>query len=306
MGDNNGEELSKRGDKLFADRVSWYALQAELASKFAPDLGYLFSTAEPGAEYATHNLDITPMLAFNEWTGAMQMNLRPPDRRWFGETLVEAHEDLSTRGRDWLKRRTNVVWKLLYGKRTQSRKALRQADRNLSAFGEYLISISRLMERDGSFAGSLLFQTWHPAFYAYAIDWQGELSELHRKATMSAADLAKRFEEKNLSQQVRRMLDTSDGRMKPVQVRHAVLPTEEYEYCTRQAPKSNAPWVSIWYDAENRNVLRETPQPWPLYVLGRWQEIPPIQWGFSPPAMTAIATSRLVKFTPIFIYLQRN
>lgn len=294
MADNNGKELCARAERLFAGRVTWWGLAEELAGKFAPDLGYFFVEPQPGDDYAAHNLDASSMNAFEDFARAKQMMLRPPDRQWMNEVLPEGMEGVSLDAQDWMKRRTRVAWKLLHMRSAKARDALRTTDRLNAAFGEFCLGIERLIGRDGRPVSSLLFTAFHPRDYVFALDRQRELLELHRKAPMRAGDAHKLFRGQGLHANIVRRATENAARQRDTvcQIRHCLMASDEYEYVTREKPAIAQPWVSVWYDAEHEQVIKEQPQAWPMYVVGRWQTLPGIPWGYSPMAMIALATAR--------------
>ena len=74
-------------------------------------------------------------------------------------------------------------------------------------------------------------------------------------------------------------------------VLHCIMPASDYAYIYRK-PLKNRPWVSIYVDETNEHVMREKPARYNPYIVSRWQMVPGIPDGFSPPAMYALPINR--------------
>jgi hypothetical protein len=65
---------------------------------------------------------------------------------------------------------------------------------------------------------------------------------------------------------------------------------DEYEFYKKGSGRGK--WASIYYDSQNKKILRERLLPRFPYCVQRWERLSGTQYDISPPALTELADAR--------------
>lgn len=186
---------------------------------------------------------------------------------------------------DWQDKQTEVLKRALRDRRSQYKRATKQADNDYVAFGNLVISVEESPTRD-----HFLFRNHHLRDCAWAENPIGEIDRLDRKMKMTARNMKRLFKD-TCPQAVLEACEKTPT--KEFEIRHIVLPSDEHEIAGKKSGKK-LPYCSIYVDVENGKVLKEGYLPDFMYVVARWHLVSGCPYAFSPPAIAGLPDGRMV------------
>lgn len=284
MFDQRHKDLLDESQKLFSNRSGLLNFWQEVADNFYPERATFTVSRSFSEEFADHLTTSYPLVARRELGNQFGAMLRPQDSEWF--FIKAAREDRmgedDVEGRQFLEWATGLQRRAMYDKDSGFVRATKEGDHDFAAFGQCAISIELNRNLDG-----LLYQTWHLRDMAWKDGYNGKVSAIHRKFKPSLAVLKETFGEAKLTQRARERL--KENRLEEVTCRHFVIPSDEYE------GKWRTPYVSIYLDLTNEEVIEEVGSWTPRYVIPRWQTVSGSQYAYSPAAVAALPDGRLIQ-----------
>ena len=277
----NVEELIKLGDKLFEKKLPLHALWDELALNFYPERADFMSDHTFGAEFASHLTESFPAQARAELSSTLSAMLRPRGRLW---ALLQTMDDALNRkpaNAQWLERQSQIVRAHMYDQRARFVRATREGDNDYVTFGNAVLSVEEAPNRD-----HLLYRGWHLRDCAWMENDIGVIDHNHRKMKMTARAQQLRWGNK-IHKSVKRAAEKEP--QKEFQVRHVVLPAEEYD------GKVKLPFASIYIDPEHKHLISASGVPVFNYVIPRWHTLSNSVYAFSPSAIIALPDARFAQ-----------
>jgi hypothetical protein len=284
--DDNGKELLKRGNRLFERKANFDSLCQEIASNFYSARADFTTEITLGEEFASHQVDSYPELVRRDLANAFASMLRPSNQQWF-EAHVDEQLEEDKQVRAYLEYMTKVTSRMLYDPQTNMRRACTEADNDLAAFGNAVVSIVDNKERNG-----LNMRAWHLRDCAWAEDELTQVHCLHRKQKVTLGNLARQFGKDKIPQKWKAKLDKDP--MHEVTIRHCALAKDAYEPYGAKKSFGGLPFVSVWY-TEDGDILGEIPEPVFPYVVPRWSKVSTSQYAFSPATIIALPNARLIQ-----------
>lgn len=294
MTDSRAKTLNEHADHLFEKKRPLDSLLQEIADHFYPERGDFTVSRSLGSEFAAHLTTSYPLLARRELGNAFGSMLRPDGQGWFHIGLArEDREDNA--GKRWLEWASGLQRRAMYDRVAQFKRATSTADHDFAAFGQCVISAE--LNRTAS---ALLYRCWHLRDMAWCENHEGAIGARHRKWQPTARQLAGEFKGK-LHTKVVDLLDKTP--YATVNCRHAIIPADEYDAPSNKADyespkpgvrKWKAPYISIYYDADNQHVMEEVPTHNPVYVIPRWV-LTASQYAYSPATVAALPDARLIQ-----------
>ena len=272
------------GDQLFDKRSGLLSLWQMIAESFYPERADFTTARNVGDELANGLMTSYPVLARRDLGNAFGAMLRPTAKDWFkAGTNHSDRED--TEAKQWLEKMTAMQKRAMYDSRSQFQRATKEGDHDFSAFGQ--CCISKELNKAGN---GLLYRCWHLRDVAWAENSEGELDTIHRKWKPSAAMLVQMFP-KTVHQKVRDKLEKEP--YTEINVRHVVMPSEEYERIGGK--RFTQPYVSIYIDIDNKHEL-ECVGSWTRhYTIARWSTVSGSQYAHSPAVVAALPDARLLQ-----------
>ena len=284
--DDNAKELMKRGNKLFEAKAPFDSLCQEIATNFYSARADFTTKIELGQEFASHQVDSYPELVRRDLANAFASMLRPSNQQWFTAHVDdELERDNSVRG--YLEYMNKVTSRILYDPATNMRRTTAEADNDLAAFGNAVISIVDNKERNG-----IVMRSWHLRDCAWAEDEIGNISALHRKQKITLANLARQFGADQVPMKWRSKLYKDP--MCEITIRHCAVEKDLYSPYGAKKTFGGMPYVSIFYTEEGE-LLAEIPEPAMPYVVPRWSKVSTSQYAFSPATIIALPNARLIQ-----------
>lgn len=284
--DDNAKELIRRGNKLFEQKAPFDSLCQEIASNFYTARADFTTKINLGDEFASQLVDSFPELVRRDLANAFASMLRPSNQQWFSASVDEDLEgDRSVKV--YLEYMDKVTSRILYDPETNMRRACSEADNDLAAFGNAVLSIVDNKNRDG-----LNIRAWHLRDCAWMDDELGAIAVLHRKQKITLANLKRQFGEKAFPDKWKNQYDRDP--LAEVTIRHCAVRKADYDPYGSKKTFGGMPYVSIFYTEEG-HMLAEIPEPYMPYVVPRWQKVSTSPYAFSPSTIIALPNARLIQ-----------
>lgn len=274
-----------QGDQLFGKRMSLLSLWQEIAENVYPERADFTVCRNIGDELARNLMTSYPVLARRELGDAFGGMLRPNNKEWF-HLVTSNPEGEDTEAKQWLEWAAKFMRRVIYDRRAQFARATKEGDHDFASFGNAVISVELNRAGDG-----LLFRCWHLRDVAWCEDDEGAVTTVHRKWKPTAADLVRLFPN-TVHQKVRDKLEKDP--YCEIDVRHVVMPTDIYQ-SMHGAKAIRQPFVGLYIDCANDQVMEEVGLHEMPYVIPRWQTVSGSQYGSSPATVVALADSRLLQ-----------
>lgn len=289
--DTRIRRLMEDGDKLFGARSTLMTWWQNACEQFYPERADFTVSRMIGQDFAEHLTTSYPMLARRSLGNSISAVLRPANLDttapgvWFNmRTDSDREEDNQTRaGLEWM---TGVMRRAMYDRRSGFTRATKEGDHDFAAIGQCVISIQLNRSRTG-----ILYQCHHVRDVAWCEDAEGNIESRHRKWKTTVQQLSTTFGSK-VSPKVKEALSQEGRRYEDVEVRHAVVPSDQYQ----DGKRWKTPWVSVWFDVTNDgHVMEEVGSYSPIYHIPRFETVSGSQYALSPAAVIALPDARLVQ-----------
>lgn len=277
--------LKGQCDHLFSKREGVLSLWQEIAEHVYPERADFTSCRNLGDELARNLVTSYPVLARRDLSNAFGSMLRPNTKEWFHTGLAYG-ETPDTEGKQWLEAATTFQFRAMYDRRAMLARATKEGDSDFAAFGQAVLSVEMNKTGDG-----LLYRCWHLRDVAWMENENGEIDTIFRRWKPTARDLVRLFP-KTVSDKVRKKLEKTP--YDEINARHAVLPLDTYKELGG-AENIRTPFVSIYFDVDNNEILEEVGLFNKMYVIPRWQTVSGSQYATSPATVVALADSRLLQ-----------
>lgn len=287
MADNNAKELAERSERLFAKKAPIDSLNQEIALHFYPERASFTTDRVWGEEFATHLFDSAPALARRDLCNMFASMLRPRGQPWFRATLGDdelMEKPAIQRKCDDI---TKTMRRQLYRQGTQFSRATKEADHDYGTFGNGILHLGINRGYDG-----LLLRCFHPRDCVWVEGPDGDIRDggaLWRKFKMSARNIVLEYPKAQLSEAVKNAADKDPDR--EFTLCHVMMPADEY-YSSRRTPRGRMKWASVYYDHDNKTILKEEGSYEFRYIVPRWQTISGSPYAVSPAAITALPDGR--------------
>jgi hypothetical protein len=285
------DSMRKRKEAIKTKRMAILPFWQELAEQFHPFRAQFTRQFYLSEQFMDIQLTSYPLIVSRELQNTFATMLRPRDQQWFRIT-TNRPEQLDRQGRLWLQHATGVQWRAMYDRQSMFTRATKEGDQDFATFGQCVL----LRETDRA-NKRLLYRTWHlkDTFWAEAPD--GSIGEVYREWRPTAANLVKQFPKATSSKKLAKTLRLDPYR--EVECMHVVIPGEDYDRVPamgQQSPaKFRTPWVSIYLDLENNQVLEEVGMFSRGYTIPRWQTVSGSPWAYSPAAVAGLPDARLLQ-----------
>jgi hypothetical protein len=284
--DSSAKSLIESGDKLFSKRSTLMSLWQETANNFYVERADFTVERIIGTTFAEQLMTSYPLVARRDLGNSIGSMLRPKEKEWFF-TETTRQDRVDNAGKKWLEYATNVQRRAMYDRVTKFVRATKEGDHDFAAFGQTVISYE--LNRHGD---ALLYRTWHLRDTAWAEDETGDVATLHRKWKPYAKDVVRMFPG-TVSEKTRALADKDP--FAEVEVRHIVLPSEEYDGARENGKLKRWKFTSIYVDVGGAAVLEETGRRTLGYVVPRWQTVSGSQYAYSPATVAALPDARLIQ-----------
>lgn len=285
------DTLVKRKNSIKTKRWAILPFWQELAEQFHPFRAQFTRQFYLSEQFTDIHLTSYPMIVARELQNTFASMLRPRDQEWFRMT-IDRKERLDKQGKAWLEYATGVQRRAMYDRQAMFTRATKEGDQDFAIFGQ--AAITRETDRANT---RMLYRTWHlkDTFWAEAPD--GSVGEVYREWKPAAINLAKQFPKYASNEKIAKIV--KDDPYREIECMHVVIPGEDYDRVPlagqTKPNKFRTPWVSIYLDVENSEVLEEVGSYSRIYTIPRWQTVSGSQWAYSPAAVAGLPDARLIQ-----------
>lgn len=281
-GQMSAEDLVKRGDKLFSERLPLLSMWQDIAEMFYPERADFITSRTVGTELAQGLATGVTIMVRRDLGDSLGAMLRPTNKPWF-HPRVDKWDQVSTEARAWLEMAEDRQHKAMYHKDTGFMRATKEADHDFATFGQCAIQKAVNQKANG-----LIYRCWHLRDVAWMENAAGQIDCVYRRWRPHACDVLKMFPGK-ASQEV-----SDKARENPYQqidVMHVMIPADSY------APNEKAryPWYSIHVETKTKTILEAVNMPQNEYTIARWQTVAGSQYAYSPAVVVAMADARTLQ-----------
>lgn len=276
------DNLVDQSEQLFSKRGQLLSLWQTIADNFYPERADFTTVRNVGEEFATNLMSSYPILARRDLGNAIGSMLRPTSKPWF-HVHTRNYDELDTDSLEWLQMAEARMRRVMYDRRSMFARATKEGDHDFAAFGQCAIQVSLNSEANG-----MLYRCWHLRDVAWVEDVDGAASTVYRKWKPTARDLANIFRDK-IHPKVEKCLAKEPNR--EFEVRHCIVPAENY----KGDKAIRAPFVSIYFDIENKHIMEEVGVASQEYVIPRWSTVSGSQYAYSPATVAALPDARLIQ-----------
>jgi hypothetical protein len=295
MADQNSLELLKRGDKRFAKRQTLESFWQEVMLNFAPWNASFTTELQWGEDFAAHLTDSTPILLARDFVGQIGAMLRPPGKQWMWHRSSREDTNDDSDVRDYLDWRSKQMMRIMTDRVTGFAGANKADDEFFGMIGNSVLSVDLDATRS-----SLRFAAYHVKDVVWAIGAENKPDILTRRERLPVRVVMQRFRlpGDKLHEKVKEAYDKDPDT--EIEIRHEVLPVEDYDSYRKNVPGIGK-YVSVWIDATNKHVMRETRQRTLRYVVSGWVKMPGSPYAISPATTIALPDARLIQQQAIAI-----
>ncbi|MDP6652995.1 MAG: portal protein [Gammaproteobacteria bacterium] len=252
-----------------------------LGDHFYPERADFTITRNVGQEFADTLMDSYPLLIRRDLGNSLSAMLR--EGNWFKMGVLDRTPDYA--GVDWLQRNTIQLRRLMYQREAGFVRASKEGDHDFVTFGQCVKSIEANRLHNG-----LLFRCWHMRDCAWFEDETGQVCGVVRKAKMSKRDLISYFGEENVHANIKQNAHTEP--FVEVEVIHMVIPSKMYG---DDEIESKFPYVSIWIDKQNKQIIEQVGMNHKMYVVPRFQTIAGSAYAYSPATTVGLSDARTLQ-----------
>lgn len=277
----DAKSLKERGDRLFSAKQTLDTRNQDIADHFYPERADFTVTRDLGDDFAGHMMTGYPSLIRRDLGNSLGAMLRPKGVNWF-EIRADRDDREDHEAKMWLEWASGLQRRAMYDRKAMFTRATKEGDHDFAAFGQACISVD-VNRRDTS----LLYRSWHLRDVSWAEDSYGMIGEVHRNWKPTVAELCYLFKDKVHPNLLKRKEKEPHSK---TPVRHVVIRSDEYA-----GKKYEQPWVSMFIDCENNDILEEVGSWTRRYVIPRWATISGSQYAYSPATVVALPDARLIQ-----------
>lgn len=277
----NAKDLYGVGMQLFSKRSNLMCTWQSLSENFYPERSAFTVQKIMGEEFAPNLMTSYPVLVRRDLGNTLGSMLRPTAKVWSHMRTADINIDHDVEARRWLEWAESTQRRAMYDRTAQFTRATKEGDHDFATFGQCAISVE-LNTR----LNSLLYRCWHLRDMAWAENEAGAIGQIFRKWKPDARTLVRTFPG-SVSDKTREIAMKQP--FTECNCMHMVVEADLYDL------KTNAPYVSVYYDCDSEKVLEEIGVYDTIYVIPRWQTVSDSQYAFSPAAIVALPEARLLQ-----------
>lgn len=288
--DSRAKELLKQGDALFTKKMPLNSLHQEICDNFYPERADFTVIRYLGNEFAANLTTSYPVLVRRELGSLISGMIRPTEMDWFA-TSVSRDDRIDKSGREWLERATQTQKRAMYDRVTNLIRSTKETDQDFVTIGNGVLQLTHNRRRN-----ALLYHNRHVRDCAWCENVEGKVDVFHRKWSAAFRDIEALFKNNPDAKLSPKITDAKD-KYANGDIRHIIIPSEDYDTGTGDGPgkRYRTPFVSIFVDVQNQEVIVEEPSLTFQYIVPRWQTVSGNQYGFSPCTVAGLPDARLIQ-----------
>lgn len=280
------------GMELFGKRSSLMILWQEAADNFYPERADFTVHRDLRTDFASGIMTSYPILCRRDLQDQIGQMLRPTAKSWFHAGVTDPERETNDALR-WMQRVDTSMRRAMYDRNAQFTKATKEGDGDFATFGQCAISVEICYPKLAGVGPHLLYRNWHLRDLAWSQNEYGAIGMVFRKWKPDARTLTNLFGQGKPGTSVHSKVAEAMSHNHPMQefdCWHIVVEADMYDIDAK-----GKPYVSIYYDIENKHVMEATPTWSKTYVIPRWQTVSGSQYAFSPAVVAALPEARLIQ-----------
>lgn len=297
----DAKALISQGDHLFGKRDTLLSMWQDVAENFYPERADFTVQRTIGDQFADNLTTSYPVLVRRDLGNSLGTMMRPKSIDWF-HMRAEREEVEDQSAKEWLEFATKVQKRAMYDRGSQFSRASKEADHDISAFGQAVKSVE-LFE-----GNTLLYRCWHLRDAAWAEGPGGQICDVksdgsggwsnvggsfHLKWRPTAASLCRTFRDKVHTKVKDKMVGGKKEPYAEINCRRIVVAADEYDGA--YLGKGRSPYVEIALDVDNMHVMEAVGLNYRKYIIPRWQTVSGSQYSFSPATVCGLPDARLLQ-----------
>lgn len=284
--DSRAKRLVEIGNGLFAKQALWDTLRQEICELFYPMRADYTTTLTPGEDFQYNVMDSFSIQARETLGNMPHAMLRQGD--WFNVSTGDEEQDEVPENMAWFDKTKEEMRDFMYAPRANFVSATIEADHDWVSVGNPVLSVEENTARDG-----LLYRAWHPKDNAWMMDADGQIDHNQRQMMMTARNICRKW--KNPHHSIKSTCEKEPNKL--FKIRHILMPLDDIygDDKAKRRKYSKMPFISMYVDCENEEILGESGMPVFNYVIPRWRTLSNILIGFSPATINSLADGRMLQ-----------
>lgn len=252
----------------------------EIQQRLFPRGGSFQTTLSPGAKRNLRQFDAFPLLALHKYAAAMDAGLTPRSTLWHhlktGEDQIDELPDVKV----FLETLNQKLWDARYAPRANFSGQNNEQFMAAGAFGNGVVFI----EADTSPVGGTRYSVIQLEQLFLAEDPYGRIDTVHRKFTMSARNIAGKFDQPDdqVPDKVAKAIE-DDKAFQEFEILHVVMPRLEYK--RGNLDKTGQKFTDIYIDLDSKELIRDRGFYEMPYAINRPSVMPGEVYGRGPGMM---------------------
>lgn len=272
--------------------MSLNSLHQEIADNFYPERADFTVTRYLGTEFAANLTTSYPILVRRELGSLISGMIRPNEMDWFSASIFR-EDKLDKPGKSWLEAATKTQTRAMYDRPANLTRSAKETDNDFVTFGNGVLHLQHNAKKN-----TLLYLNRHLRDCVWCENDEGQVDLFHRKWVGSARNVVSSLQGKEGVKIHPKLMEKANGKEKyeNVNIRHIMIPSEDYD--TGSGPdgkRYRTPFVSVWVDIDNEEILLEEASLIFQYIVPRWQTVSGNQYGFSPCTVAGLPDARLIQ-----------
>jgi hypothetical protein len=281
--------LVEMGENLYSKRLTLLSMWQDIAENFYPERADFTVIRPIGDGFADNLMTSYPVLVRRDLGNSLGSMMRPTNIEWFHlRCKDEGKEDVA--GRQWLEHVTKIQRRAMYDRKAMFKRASKEADHDMAAFGQSVKTIELNSEANG-----LLYRNWHLRDVAWAEDAEGRVCTVHRKWKASVETLTSLYGDKVHPKVAEKMVGPKKKPFEEVNCRHIVLPSSLMSGESYLGANQGLPYVEIMIDVDHMHIMEAVGLAYQKYIIPRWQTVSGNQYSFSPATVVGLPDARLLQ-----------
>jgi hypothetical protein len=264
------QDIIEHGNRLFTDKEPLNIHCQELAEHFYYDRAAFTGTLNIGDDFAAGSFTSRAAIYRRELGDSYRTFLRPPD--FFEVKALDDDRNKRSDAREWLQYATKLQRSTMYRQGAFFTRATNIGDHDHVTFGQAVLDVCPTKERN-----ALYYKAWHFRDVAWAEDYTGAISDIHRNETCDLINVVQLFGDK-VPEKLRKDADKTPRRK--IKLRHVVVPSGSYDL--GYTPRKGQDWASLWVMPEEGEVIENIARSYRGYVIPRAATVSGSQYARSP------------------------
>lgn len=290
MVDTRASQIQKIGNSLFEQKRGHNQLNQRIAELMYPQRADFTQTLER-EEFADMIFDSTAIQARNELADNVDSMLRQGE--WFEVGTDDPDRDERPVNAKALQNITKRMRLALTSRKVNWKAATKETDNDYVTFGEGVLSWEENRDRTAP-----VLKAHHPKSCAWMVGDDNQPNCLYRKPDMDAITMANKFKYGRWNGKEPRDLAriVKDKPTQNMRIMHMLRVADDvYGDDVARMRQLRHPFVSIYVDLENEEILHEHGVPFFNFYLPRWRTLSGDPNGWAPAAVNSLGDVQLLQ-----------